>query len=469
MSMKSTLAASGLTALMFGTAAMPALADAALADLVEEVAPSVVTILATQDKPEPVSNKFDEFEGHPFGELFRRFGAPDGMPAPFRDGGPRQGLGSGFVIDQAGWIVTNHHVVDGADTITVRLGDDREYTAKIVGTDQMTDLALLKIDAETALPAVELGDSDAIRVGEDVVAVGNPFGLSSTVTTGIVSAKGRNISEGPYAEFLQTDAAINKGNSGGPLFNMEGEVVGVNSAIYSPTGGSVGLGFAVTSNIVEDIVEDLREDGMVDRGWLGVSIQGVTPDIASAMGLDSAKGALVSDVVDSSPAAGQLHTGDVIVAYDGTAVKSSADLPRLVGASQAGDDARITVMRDGEETDVTVTIGAFADETNQEAKAIPASAKGKQLGVTVAPLTDTARAETGVGAGTEGVVITSLAQSGPAVDAGLMVGDVIVRLGSENTPTPQALKAALQSEKTDPALLLINRSGNQIFVTVEIT
>ncbi|WP_171174073.1 DegQ family serine endoprotease [Ruegeria sp. HKCCD8929] len=456
--------APALGAALLTATALPGHADEALADLVEEVAPSVVTIIAKQDKAPATPRGFDP-ERHPFGEFFRRFGAPEGFDLPQQ--GPRQGLGSGFILDEAGYIVTNHHVVDGANTVTVRLNDDRSFEAEVIGTDPLTDIALLRIDAGNTLPAVEFGDSDAIRVGEDVVAVGNPFGLSSTVTTGIVSAKGRNISEGPYAEFLQTDAAINKGNSGGPLFNMEGEVVGVNSAIYSPTGGSVGLGFAVTSNIVETIVADLRDDGQVDRGWLGVSIQNLNPDIAAAMGLDMANGALVSDVVADSPADGALKSGDVIVAFDGKEVTSSADLPRLVGTTKIGTESTLKVLRNGQEQEVTVTIGAHqlaSADLDQPADAAPATA----LGVTVAPLTETARAEIGVGDEVTGVVVMSLEPDSPAAKAGLKRGDVIVKLGAQETDSPKALKAALESEKTDPALMLINRGGSQIFVAVEI-
>ena len=322
------IGASALSAALLASTALPALADEALADLVETVSPSVVTIIAEQDPTtSPASGQDFDLDSHPFGEFFKRFGGPEGFQAPQR--GPAQGLGSGFVLDEAGYIITNHHVVDNATSVTVRLNDDRSFEAEVIGTDPLTDIAVLKIDAGEALQAVELGDSDIIRVGEDVVAIGNPFGLSSTVTTGIVSAKGRNISQGPYAEFIQTDAAINKGNSGGPLFNMEGEVVGVNSAIYSPSGGSVGLGFAVTSNIVEYIAADLRDDGQVSRGWLGVSIQNVSPELAAALGIEKSTGALVSDVVAGSPAEGVLQQGDVILSFNNEAVDNSGDLPLL--------------------------------------------------------------------------------------------------------------------------------------------
>jgi len=460
------IGATALGAALLAGTAIPSQADEALADLVESVSPSVVTIIASQDAvPAPAGAPDFDFEGHPFGEFFKRFGAPEGFDVP--QGGPRQGLGSGFVLDEDGYIITNHHVVDNADTVTVRLSDDRTYEAEIIGTDPLTDIALLKIDADGPLKAVPLGDSDEIRVGEDVVAIGNPFGLSSTVTTGIVSAKGRNISDGPYAEFIQTDAAINKGNSGGPLFNMDGEVVGVNSAIYSPSGGSVGLGFAVTSNIVEHIAEDLRDDGQISRGWLGVSIQNVSPELAAAMGIEGTTGALVSDVVPGSPADGILNQGDVIVEFNGEKVDSSSELPVLVGTTAIGTDSKLTVLRNGKKETLEVTIGQHQTET---ASAAPAhdNAVGKSLGVTVAPLNETTRTKIGVPENVRGVVVTGLQPDSPAAKAGLHRGDVIVRLGNEPIDSPEDLKKALENQKTDPALVLINRGGNQIFVAVEV-
>ena len=456
-----------LSAALMATTALPSMADEALADLVENVSPSVVTIIAEQDaSPVPAQGQEFDFEGHPFGEFFKRFGGPEGFDIPQR--GPAQGLGSGFVLDEAGYIVTNHHVVDNASSVTVRMSDDRTFDAEVIGTDPLTDIAVLKIDGDGNLQAVQLGDSDVIRVGEDVVAIGNPFGLHSTVTTGIVSAKGRNISQGPYAEFIQTDAAINKGNSGGPLFNMEGEVIGVNSAIYSPTGGSVGLGFAVTSNIVEHIATDLRDDGQVSRGWLGVSIQNVSPELAAAMGVDTSTGALVADVVEGSPAEGVLKQGDVILTFNGEDVDSSSDLPILVGTTKVGTDSVLTVLRDGTEQQLELTIGQHQSASAEFDKSVDETVSGTALGVTVAPLTDSNRAELGVAKNVDGVIVTDLQADSPAAKAGLQRGDVIVKLGGQETATPDALKAALDSEKTDPALVLINRGGNQIFVAVEI-
>ncbi|RLK10365.1 Do family serine endopeptidase [Ruegeria conchae] len=466
-STSSWMGAGALGAAMLATTVLPAMADEALADLVETVSPSVVTIIAKQDAtPKQAQGQDFNFEGHPFGEFFERFGGPEGFNMPQR--GPSQGLGSGFVLDEAGYIVTNHHVVDNATEVTVRLSDDRTFQAEVIGTDPLTDIAVLKIDAGEDLQAVEMGDSDVIRVGEDVVAIGNPFGLNATVTTGIVSAKGRNISEGPYAEFIQTDAAINKGNSGGPLFNMEGEVIGVNSAIYSPSGGSVGLGFAVTSNIVDHITADLLDDGEVSRGWLGVSIQNVSPELAAAMGVDVATGALVSDVVPDSPADGVLQQGDVILTFNDDAVESSNELPVLVGTTKVGTDSTLTVLRNGKEEQIKLTIGQHQAASAATDSVAEDKFEGTKLGVIVAPLTESARAEVGVAETVDGVVVTDLQPESPAAKAGLQRGDVIVRLGNLDTVSPDALKEALESEKTDPALVLINRGGNQIFVAVEI-
>ncbi|HVH03324.1 MAG TPA: trypsin-like peptidase domain-containing protein, partial [Amaricoccus sp.] len=308
-----------------------------IADLVERTSPAVVTILSTQEAPDemagmPEGSPFGS--GSPFEEFLRRFGMPEAMPSPQPQPqpGPRGiGVGSGFVIEDDGYIVTNNHVVDNAETVKVRLADEREFDAEVIGTDPQTDLALIKIDT-TGLPELTLGDSDALRVGEDVIAVGNPFGLGGTVTRGIVSAMARDINAGPYVDFIQTDAAINRGNSGGPLLNLEGEVIGVNSAIYSPNGGSVGVGFAIPSNTVKTVIAQLRSSGSVERGWLGVTIQNVTPEIAAAIGMDDPHGALVADVVDDGPSAGKLETGDVIVSFDGKRVESSRDLPKLVSA-----------------------------------------------------------------------------------------------------------------------------------------
>jgi len=463
-----------ISSLALAVAAASAQADEALADLVEQVAPSVVTVLARQEMASEVSGmdlqkRFGIPEGSHFEDFFKNFGPGNSMPDQFGNDQPREGLGSGFILDPEGWLVTNHHVVDGADSVTVRLSDGRTFDAEIVGVDDKTNLALLSIEADDALPYVKLGDSDEIRVGEDVMAVGNPFGLGGTVTSGIVSAKGRNISDGPYAEFLQTDAAINKGNSGGPLFNMDGEVVGVNSAIYSPTGGSVGVGFAVTSNIVDLIVDDLKEDGKIDRGWLGVAIQDVTPELAAALGLNAPTGALVASVLPDSPADGEILAGDVILEFGGKKVPNSSALPKLVAATEDGAEADIVVYRSGDEKVVKVEIDALRTAQRSESPEADEDriAALQTFGATVAELDDNTRAKTGLDDTTTGVVVTSVDVDGPAARAGVQVGDIILRIGDQKVGDTEALKAALAGDSTTPSLLLVNRGGRQVFLAVE--
>ena len=445
-------------------------ADEALADLVENVAPSVVTIVAEQsaDAVSIDSNDLLTPENTPFKEFFRRFGAPNDSRDGIERGAPRPALGSGFILEEDGLIVTNHHVIENASGVTVRLDDGREFEAEVIGQDPETDLALLSITVDEALPYVQLGNSDEIRVGEDVAAVGNPFGLGGSVTSGIVSGKGRNIGAGPYAEFLQTDAAINRGNSGGPLFNMEGEVVGVNSAIFSPTGGNVGVGFAVSSNIVDLIVEDLRDDGVVDRGWLGVSIQSMSPEVVAAIGLEDRYGALVSGVVAGGPSDGTVEIGDVIVSIDGNDISDSRDLPKLVAATEIGSTSALVVIRDGKEMKLNIEVGRHSGNVAAELENETDTPSTPKLGVTVAPLTETARSNSGIEDDTSGVVVTSLAPSGPAASAGLQVGDVIVKFGDQPVSTPDSLREAVQDEDGDPVLVLINRRGQQIFVAVEL-
>jgi serine protease Do len=447
----------------------------AVADLVERASPAVVTILATQERTaEMTPDQWTFGPGSPFEEFFRQFGPPEGGPS-----GPGQpqphtegvSLGSGFVMEEDGFIVTNDHVVDDATSVKVRFNDDKEYDAKVIGTDQQTDLALLKIEADN-LPYLPLGDSDSIRVGEDVIAVGNPFGLGGTVTRGIVSAVSRDINAGPYVDFIQTDAAINRGNSGGPLLNLEGEVIGVNSAIYSPNGGSVGVGFAIPSNTVEYVVAQLRDDGAVERGWLGVSIQGVTPDIAEAVGLDEPYGALVAEVVEGSPAEGTLETGDVIIGFNGERVASSRELPKLVAAAAPDRDASIDVLRDGEKQSLTLKLGrldseqmAALDPSGQEEQPGTAS---ERLGATLSAVTPAAREQLQLSDDIDGVVITSLQNDGLAAESGLLVGDVILQVSGAEVQTPRDVDAALKDVDANAALFQISREGSRLFVGVRM-
>jgi serine protease Do len=440
-----------------------------IADLVERVSPAVVTVLATRNAQPaaqmPGGMPFPP--GSPFGEFFRHFGIPEGRMAP--DGGaPRQALGSGFMLESDGYVITNNHVVDEAGAVKIRLGDEREFTATVIGTDEQTDLALLKIDASD-LPHLTLGDSDKVRVGEDVIAVGNPFGLGGTVTRGIVSATARDINSGPYVDFIQTDAAINRGNSGGPLFNMDGEVIGVNSAIYSPSGGSVGVGFAIPSNVVKTIVAQLREHGSVERGWLGVTIQNVTPEIAAAIGMKDPHGALVADVAEDGPSNGVLKTGDVIASFGGKRVADSRELPKLVAAARAGDEVSMEVLRGGGERTLSVKIGHLDARRMAAAGGSQdgGSASGK-LGATLATATPDTLQSLGLDPDLRGAVVTSLKGDGAAAAAGLRVGDVILRVGDKAVNSPADVRKGVEDAKADAVLMQIARQGARIFVGVPL-
>ena len=330
------------------------------ADLVEAVSPAVVFIEVTA-KQQSAQIQQQLPPGMPE-ELRRRFEhmLPD---QPGAEATPRQGLGSGFIISEDGQIVTNHHVVAGAETVTVKLADGRSFDAEVVGSDAMTDIALLKVKADVDLPKVDFGTSKTLRVGDEVVAVGNPFGLGGTVTSGIVSALSRDIQAGPFDDFIQTDAAINRGNSGGPLFNNAGEVIGVNTAILSPDGGSVGIGFSVPSDLVQDIVADLSDDGEITRGWLGVQIRPMTAEVAQVLGLDAPKGAVIEAIGDDSPAkkAG-LEKGDIILSFNDTEIKELRDLTRAVAETDPEAKAEVMVLHKGKEVTRTVTIGTLADQ-----------------------------------------------------------------------------------------------------------
>ena len=340
------------TALALAPIAALAVPAGGYGDLVEEVAPAVVFIevTGTQRASDALPDNMPE-------ALRRRFEQQNPQARP------QGGLGSGFIISDDGQIVTNHHVVAGAQVVEVTLADGRKFDAKVVGSDPATDIALLSIKADVDLPYVSFGTSEEMRVGDEVVAVGNPFGLSSTVTSGIISAKARDINSGPYDDFIQTDAAINRGNSGGPLFNNDGEVIGVNTAIISPGGGSVGIGFAVPSDLVRDVVADLSDDGTVTRGWLGVSIKPMSDEVAQVLGYDAATGAVIEAVSKDSPAeAGGLRKGDIVLRLDGTQIKELRDLTRAVAAKAPDDTAEIVVLRRGKERTLDITIGTLAPQ-----------------------------------------------------------------------------------------------------------
>ena len=440
-------------------------------DLVSRVRPAVVTITSTERvQAEQASSPFPQ--GSNEDQMFRRYfgeqGPGRGKQPDAGNGRVAKALGSGFLVDAQGHIVTNNHVVDGASKVVVTLDDGRELDAKVVGRDPRTDLAVLKVDAGAGLPFLPLGDSDKARPGDWVVAMGNPFGLGGSVTAGIVSARGRDIGAGPYDDFLQVDAPINRGNSGGPLFATDGSVMGVNTAIFSPSGGSVGIGFAIPSNIVKSVVAELEAHGHVERGFLGVSTQKLSPAMAAALNLPKAEGALVADVQADGPAAAAgLKPGDVVTAVNGAAVQDPRALARQVAALQPGSTAQLAVQRDGTARTLSMTTAAMA---NTVADAEPAAARGTggKLGLALAPLDGTAREGLGVPAGTKGALIAAVRPGSPASEAGLHPGDILLSVGSQTVATPEEAAQAIgrQDSSEHAVALRVLRDGQSLFVAV---
>jgi len=419
--------------------------------------PAVVNISTTQVVKNPMALGDQGSSNDPFQGFFHQFFGD--MPRTFRT----HSLGSGFIIREDGYVVTNNHVVDGATEIAVKLSDGREFPAKIVGRDEKTDLALLKIDAK-GLPVLPFGDSDKLQVGEPVMAIGNPFGLEGTVTTGIVSAEGRVIGEGPYDNFIQTDASINPGNSGGPLVNATGQVVGIDTAIFSQSGESVGIGFAIPINMAKTILPQFEAKGHVTRGWLGVSIQPVTPELAKAMQLPKEEGALVAQVLPDSPAqkAG-LQAGDVIVEYDGHAIAKAEELPRLVAGTPVEQTATVKVLRDGKPLTVTAQIAQMPEPQKMAEAASPAR---ERLGLAVQPLTPALAKQLGL-PDTSGLVVAGVKDGSPAAEAGIQPGDVIVQVNRKPTRTVAELRQALAAQKAgEPTLFQIHRKDASLFVAV---
>ena len=450
--------------------ALPVVHAAELPDfvqMVKDVSPAVVNINTTQKVPKlrgmPPGMFPDLPEGHPFNDLFRHFfeGIPPGaMP----NAKPAQSLGSGFIIERNGIILTNAHVVKDAESINVRLQDKREFPAKVLGIDERSDVAVLKVEASD-LPVIRVGNSDKLEVGEWVLAIGSPFGLDFTATQGIVSALGRNLPDETYVPFIQTDAAVNPGNSGGPLFNTRGEVIGINSQIYSRSGGYMGLSFAIPINTAMQVAEQLRKHGKVTRGWLGVMIQPIDADLAKSFGLDRPRGALVAQVQPDSPAekAG-LKAGDVILSFDGQGIDDTAQLPTRVGATPIGKRVEVGVLRDGKEKTLAVTIQALADEKAQ-ASGDKGALEAASLGLQVQPLDPAKRKELGVN---HGLVVRSVGE-GAAGRAGVRPGDVLLELGGVKLTSVDDLKQAVDKlSKGRPAALRLLRDGSPLFLAIKV-
>ena len=432
------------------------------ADVVSRVSPAVVTVRSTERAR--TAQQFP-FSNDP---MFREFFG-DRMP---QEQAPRrvEGVGSGVIVSNDGYILTNHHVVDGAIEIKVETTDNRSYTAKLVGSDQPSDLAVLKIDAQN-LPVLTLGDSDKVRVGDIVLAVGNPLGIGQTVTSGIISAKGRatGLSDGSFEDFLQTDASINRGNSGGALVNTNGELVGINSQILSPSGGSIGIGFAIPSNMARAVMEQLRKTGKVRRGMIGVTIQSVSSDLASSLGLPNSRGAIVSSVQPGGPAdrAG-LKRGDVITAINDQPIVDSNNLRNTVASTAPGSPVTVTVWRDGREQKLHVTLTelpASQTASSEQGNDEDSSGSGK-FGLTLESLTPDTASRLGLTAADQGLVVTRVDPSGAAADAGIRQGDVIQEVNRQPVRSAAEFDSAIQRSGTRPILVLINRRGNAVFLTI---
>ena len=463
-----------------------------VADLAEGLLDAVVNISTSQNvKDEDKAPMPQVPEGSPFQDFFDEFFKGEGGEGSNQ---PQtvNSLGSGFVIDPSGFIATNNHVIEGADDIEVNFANGSKLKAKLVGTDPKTDLALLKVEPKVPLKAVPFGDSRTMRIGDWVMAIGNPFGLGGSVTVGIISARGRNINAGPYDNFIQTDAAINRGNSGGPLFNMKGEVIGINTAIISPSGGSIGIGFSVPTELAQNIFTQLRDFGETRRGWLGVRIQPVTDDIAESLGMTETKGALVAGIIKGGPVDnGSIETGDVIIRFDGKDVEEMRDLPRVVAESPVGKAVDVVLLRDGKEMNVKVTLGrledgeklagAEDDATQEETADGTTPEAGEQaeptktetvLGMAIGDLDEDARKTFEIVESVKGVVITEVTPDSAAAERGIVPGDVIVEIGQEAVTTADEVKtrvAKLKSEDRRNALLMIaNRTGALRYITVRI-
>jgi serine protease Do len=452
------------------------------ADIVERVKPSVISVKVNINekvaKDDSGSNDDSPFQpGSPMERFFRRFGGPDGLPPGMRGlphgHGAVTGQGSGFFISADGYAVTNNHVVDGADKVEVTTDDGTVYKAKVIGTDARTDLALIKVEGGSNFPFAKLSDGKP-RIGDWVPAVGNPFGLGGTVTAGIVSARGRDIGNGPYDDFIQIDAPVNKGNSGGPAFNTEGEVMGVNTAIYSPSGGSVGIAFSIPASTVKTVIAQLKDKGSVSRGWIGVQIQPVTADIADSLGLKKAEGALVAEPQANGPAAkAGIESGDVITAVNGETVKDARELARTIGGLAPGSSVKLDVLHKGQDKVVNLTLGQLPNSVEAKADTDDNGGKGSasrgtdvpKLGLTLAPANSVA------GAGKEGVVVTEVDPKSAAAERGFKEGDVILEVAGKSVANAGDVREAINAARTDnknSVLMRIKSGGSSRFVAVPL-
>ncbi|MFU8899221.1 MAG: Do family serine endopeptidase [Roseinatronobacter sp.] len=442
------------------------------ADLAERVSPAVVNITTTTTIEARLDDAPRLPEGSPFEDFFRDFfDGPEGRPnRPRRN----QALGSGFVISDDGYIVTNNHVIEGADEIRIEFFSGLELDAELVGTDPATDIALLKVDHDALLPFVPWGDAEAARVGDWVIAVGNPLGQGFSVSAGIISARGRAL-QGNYDDYIQTDAAINRGNSGGPLFNMDGEVIGVNTAILSPTGGSIGIGFAMSSNVALNVVDQLQEFGSTRRGWLGVRIQDLTEEMAEAIGLEEPRGAMVTDVMEGPSLDAGMLAGDVILRFDDGEVRDTRMLVRRVGDAGVGRDVEVIVFRSGEEVSLTVTLGqrelfeAAARETAPSPSAPPEPSSF--LGMTLQELDDTLREELGLTASTTGLIVRAVEDESDAAQKGILAGDLITEANQQPITSIEDLEALAQQARDAgrrSLLVLLRRDSDPRFVALSL-
>ncbi|HEX5280487.1 MAG TPA: DegQ family serine endoprotease [Micropepsaceae bacterium] len=445
------------------------------ADLAERLLPMVVNISTSQTLKRPAADAGAEPQapqGSPLDEFFKEFSDRNNRPRRV------QSLGSGFIIDPAGYIVTNNHVIEGADEITVTLSDGTTMPATLIGRDEKTDLAVLKINSKQPLHVAKWADSDKARIGDLVMAIGDPFGVGTTVTTGIVSARNRDINEGPYDDFIQTDAPINKGNSGGPLFNMDGDVIGINSAIYSPSGGSVGIGFSIPSNSARNVIAQLQKSGKIARGWIGIRIQPVSTDIAESVGLPKAQGALIAGMTENGPAAkAGIQNGDVVLSWDGKPVADNRALPRMVADAQVGKTVTIEVLRKRQHKTLPITVQKLAEEqvasADKPAKAgaAPKPSPTVNLGMTLAPVSNEARRRYHLDNKVAGVVVTDVDADSPAGQKNIRAGDVITEVAQQKVSSPDEVTAKLDAERKaghKVVLLQVSRGGELTFIGLRL-